>query len=101
MVYVDKNLPKHRLFRSLFSRYILDVIAFKRALFKFRFTEAKAIFLAHLSLVKEMPNLLGKRSLNTNTPIELNRSDVDKRTHKRPFNLGVFLQKEEIFQRNS
>ena len=92
-----KNLPKHRLFRSLFSRYILDVIAFKRALFTGKFTEAKAIFLAHLSLVKEMPNLLGKRSLNTNTPIELNRSDVDKRTHKRPFLIWEYFFKKKKF----
>ena len=92
-----KNLPKHRLFRSLFSRYILDVIAFKRALFTGKFTEAKAIFLAHLSLVKEMPNLFGKRCLNTNTPIELNRSDVDKRTHKRPFLIWEYFFKKKKF----
>lgn len=60
-----KNLPKHRLFRVLFIRYLLDVIALKRALLTGKFSEAKAIFSAHLSLVKEMPNLLHKRSLNT------------------------------------
>ena len=93
-----KNLPKYHLFQTLFIRYLLDIIALKRALFSGKFIEAKAIYTAHLSLVKEIPKLLQKRSLNTITTSEMTRGTTDiSNVYKRPFLIWEFFIKKKRF----
>ena len=90
-----KNLPKHDLFRVLFIRYLLDIIALKRALFTGKFIEAKAILYAHLSLVKEIPNLLDKRSLNAPThPKTYTDVPSTNAASQRPFLVWEFFFKK-------
>ena len=91
-----KNQPNYRLFRVLFVRYLLDVIALKRALLTGKFSEAKAIFSAHLSLVKEMPNLLHKRSLNTPIHSKMTTGVLGNNTALiRPFLVWEFFFKKK------
>ena len=93
-----KNLPKYHLFQTLIIRYLLDIIALKRALFSGKFIEAKAIYTAHLSLVKEIPKLLRKRSLNTRTTSEMTRGTTDiSNVYKRPFLIWEFFIKKKRF----
>lgn len=90
-----KNLPKNSLFRVLFLRYLLDVIALKRALLTGKFSEARAIFSAHLSLVKELPNLFHKRSLDTSVHSKMTTGVLENNTtSKRPFLVWEFFFKK-------
>ena len=93
-----KNLPKYHLFHTLLIRYILDIIALKRALFTGKFTEAKAIYTAHLSLVKEIPKLFRKRSLITVTKPEMAKDSTHiSNAYKRPFLIWEFFVKKKRY----
>ncbi|MBD3637577.1 MAG: glycosyltransferase family 2 protein [Crocinitomicaceae bacterium] len=48
LVMLYKNLPKRRIFPTIFMRIGLDIVAATRALFTLRFTEVRAIMTAHL-----------------------------------------------------
>lgn len=54
LVMLLKNLPKKKVFRIIFLRMCLDGVAATRALLVFRFTEFRAIFMAHMHFYSRM-----------------------------------------------
>jgi GT2 family glycosyltransferase len=61
LVMLLKNLPKGKVFSILFSRIILDLVAATRAFFVFRYTELRAIFMAHLHFFTKMKKWRNRR----------------------------------------
>jgi len=58
-----KNLPKGKLYKTIFIRMILDGISAFVFLLKFSFSSFSAVFKAHLSFYKELRKLRNKRKL--------------------------------------
>jgi GT2 family glycosyltransferase len=61
LVMMFKNLPKGKVFKTMFLRMMLDGVAATRALVVFRFTEFRAIFMAHMHFYSKMKKWKSRR----------------------------------------
>ncbi|MDR1761169.1 MAG: glycosyltransferase family 2 protein [Bacteroidales bacterium] len=57
-----KNLPRENFFGTLFTRMMLDGIAFAKFILAGKFADARSVFKAHRDFYKALPNLKKKRN---------------------------------------
>lgn len=88
-----KNLPKGKLFPTLYLRMILDGISAIIFLLKFSFSEFNAVLKAHIHFYKSLQKLRKKRK-----KILLNPSFTDhKEIHHRSIVIDYFIRRKKFF----
>lgn len=93
LVMLLKNLPKGKVFRVLFIRLILDGVAASRALMVFRFTEFRAIFMAHLDFYTRIKRWKSRRKEAQKHFVKETKTGI----YKRSLVWDYFLKKKKKF----
>lgn len=89
-----KNLPKEKLFKTIFIRMILDGVAASVYLLKFSLSSFWAVFRAHISFYKSIQSLNNKRD----NLLENNTKSIHNEQYPHSIIYDYFIKKQKTFK---
>lgn len=89
-----KNLPQNMFYRTIFTRMLLDGVAYLKFAISLEFKNAKSVFKAHMHFYKALSTLKVKRKALQNTIVKTNHSEI----YPKSIVYKYFIKKKRIIK---